>query len=75
MDQLIRNPHWSVAPLRMSLLLKILKLLVATMLLEVDSVVVRVEVVAVIAVVGVVVTMVMVVVVVAVLNPQTNMVV
>ena len=47
----------------------------ATVLLEVDSVVVRVEVVAVIAVVGVVVTMVMVVVVVALLNPQTNMVV
>ena len=45
------------------------------MLLEVDSVVVRVEVVAVIAVVGVVVTMVMVVVVVDLLNRQTNVVV
>ena len=54
------------------MLLIVLKLLMAMMLLEVDSVVGKVDVVVVIVLVNVVVTMFMVVVVVALLKSQTN---
>ena len=77
MDQLKRNPHWSVVHLRMSLLFIVLKLFLATMLAEVDFMVLEVDVVVVIVLVDVVGTMVIVVVVVelTLLNSEMNMVV